>query len=76
MGGDSDLVRVVIDDAVCIGGGMCEMYEEATFLLDDETVIASVQGDGLLPRERAQHVVDKCPGRAISIVEPGGDIES
>ena len=65
----SDDVRVVIDDAVCIGGGLCEMYEEETFRLDDDTVIASVQGDGVLPRERAQLVVDKCPGRAISIVE-------
>ena len=69
----NDLVRVVVDQTVCIGGGMCEMYEEETFLLDDETVVASVQGDGVLPRERALLVVDKCPGRAISIVEPTND---
>ncbi len=67
-----DVVRMMIDDTVCIGGGLCEMSEEETFLLDDDTVTASVQGDGLLPRERALLVADRCPGRAISFVEVDG----
>lgn len=67
--GGSDLVTVVVDGDVCIGGGQCEMLEETTFVLDDDTMISAVTGSGELPRARAELVVDRCPGRAISIVE-------
>lgn len=63
-----DLVKLAVDPEVCIGGGQCEMLEEETFVLDDDTMISSVTGPGELPRERAELVVDRCPGRAISIV--------
>ena len=66
---EADLVQMVVDDDTCIGGGVCEMLEAETFLLDDDTVIASVIGTGRLPRDRAEIVVDRCPGRAISIRE-------
>lgn len=71
MSGDAgpDLVVVVVDGDVCIGGGQCEMLEEATFVLDDDTMVSAVTGSGELPRARAEIVVDRCPGRAISIVE-------
>lgn len=65
-----DLVTVVVDADTCIGGGQCEMLEEDTFVLDDDTMISTVAGSGELPRARAELVVDRCPGRAISIVEP------
>ena len=67
--GVAGLVQVAVDADVCIGGGQCEMLEEATFLIDDDTMIASVVGDGMLPRDRAEVLVDRCPGRAISIVD-------
>ena len=67
MAGDA-LVRVVVDEDLCIGGGICEMLEPEVFEVDGETVMSSVVGDGLLPRDRAEVVVDRCPGRAISIV--------
>lgn len=63
-----ELVSVAVDRDACIGGGQCEMLEEATFLLDDDTMVASVVGSGRLPRSRAEIVVDRCPGRAISIM--------
>ena len=63
-----DLVRVAVDPDTCIGAGQCEMLEEDTFVIDDDTMISTVVGTGLLPRERAELVVDRCPGRAISIV--------
>lgn len=66
-----DLVRVMVDSVRCIGGGQCEMLEPETFLLDDEEVVSSVIGTGTLPRPRAEVVVHRCPGAAISIVEPG-----
>lgn len=62
-------VRVAVDQELCIGGGICEMLEPEVFELDDDIVISSVVGDGLLPRDRAAVAVDRCPGQAISIVE-------
>lgn len=62
-------VRVTVDQELCIGGGICEMLEPEVFELDDDMVISSVISDGLLPRDRAEVVVDRCPGRAISLEE-------
>ena len=69
MTGD-DLVRVAVTSERCIGGGQCEMLEPEVFLLDDEEVVSAVIGTGTLPRERAEVVVHRCPGAAISIIEP------
>ncbi len=63
------LVPVAVDQGLCVGGGICEMLEPAVFELDDDTVISSVIGDGLLPRSRAEAVVNRCPAQAISIAE-------
>ena len=67
-----DVVRVAVDEERCIGGGQCEMLEPAVFLLDDETIISSVIGSGALPRDRAEVVVHRCPGAAVSIVGSAG----
>ncbi|MCY4663868.1 MAG: ferredoxin [Acidimicrobiaceae bacterium] len=64
-----DLVRVAVDLERCIGGGQCEMLEPEVFLLDDDEAISSVIGSGALPRQRAEVVVHRCPGAAISIVD-------
>ena len=69
MSAGMEMVRVAVDQELCIGGGICEMLEPEVFELDDDIVIASVIGDGLLPRNRAVVVVDRCPSRAISVVE-------
>ena len=68
-------VRVAVDQELCIGGGICEMLEPEVFELDDAVVISSVISDGLLPRNRAEAVVDRCPGQAIAIVEENLDKE-
>lgn len=70
-GSSDDLVTVRVNDEVCIGAGQCEMFEEDTFYVDDDTVIATVIGTGTLPRDRAEKVVQMCPSSAISIV--GGE---
>lgn len=64
----AEMVRMQVNEETCIGAGQCEMLEEDTFYVDDDTVIAGVIGTGMLPRDRAQKVVDTCPSRAISIV--------
>ena len=67
---ETNLVLMVIDEDVCIGAGQCEMLEEETFLLDDDTVIAGVIGTAMLPVDRAEIVVETCPSQAISFVDP------
>ena len=62
-------MRVAVDEERCIGGGQCEMLEPEVFLLDDEA-ISSVISPGVLARRRAELVVHRCPGAAISIVGP------
>ena len=49
------------------------MLEPEVFLVDDDEAISSVIGPGALPRDRAEVVVHRCPGAAISIVESGTD---
>ena len=71
-----DLVLVAVDSVRCIGGGQCEMLEPEVFLLDDDEAASSVIGTGVLPRLRAEVVVHRCPGAAISIVESADDSES
>ena len=66
---EPDLVQLSVDRDVCIGSGSCEMLEEQTFLLDDDTNIAGVVGDGRLPVDRARIVIDRCPSSAIKIVD-------
>jgi ferredoxin len=57
-----------VDQESCIGAGQCEMNDAEVFVLDDD-VIATVIGDGTMPRDRAIAAADRCPGRAISFVE-------
>ncbi len=64
-----EMVRVAVDQELCIGAGVCELLEPEVFELDNDIVISSVTGDELLPRARADVVVDRCPSRAIAIVE-------
>ena len=68
-------MRMAVDSERCIGGGQCEMLEPETFLLGDEEVVSSVIGTGTLPRPRAEVVVHRCPGAAISIVSPADTTE-
>jgi ferredoxin len=64
----SERVVLLVDTDRCIGSGMCEMLEEAIFLIDEDTNIAGVLGDGSLPSERAAVVIDRCPASAISVL--------
>lgn len=68
---EDDLVTVSIDAEKCIGSGTCEMFEEATFVIPDDGVVAEIVGAGELPRDRAVSIIDRCPSGAISFVAPG-----
>jgi len=62
-----DRVTLTLDAEVCIGVGQCELLEPDVFRLDDDENISAVIGEGRLPRDRAEAVVDKCPSSAIQI---------
>lgn len=66
----SDMVKMAVNADTCISGGQCEMLEADVFVVDDDLAIATVIGDGMLPRKRAEEVIDRCPAAAISIVGP------
>ncbi|MEM7286705.1 MAG: ferredoxin [Actinomycetota bacterium] len=61
-------VRLTVDRDVCIGVGQCELLEPDVFRLDDDEELAEVIGEGALPRDRAEAIVDRCPSGAIAIV--------
>jgi|GEM_PF-249572 len=71
----TDLVRLVVDSESCIGSGVCEMLEEATFEIDEDTFIARTVGTGMLTPERAAAVIDQCPASAISLQHSVSDTE-
>ena len=62
----TESVKMLVDADLCIGAGQCEMVEAEVFRVNDETVVADVLGDGLLPVDRALIVIDACPVQAIS----------
>ncbi len=65
-------VRLVVDDAICVGIGQCEALEPDTLVVDDDGVSNVVEG-ATLPAERAAIVIERCPSGAISVA---GDITS
>lgn len=65
---DCKRVVLVVDADRCIGSGMCEMLEESIFLIDEDTNIAGVLGDGSLAADRATAVIDRCPASAIAVI--------
>lgn len=69
MSDDEDLVRVAVDVDACIGSGQCELLAPETFEVDGDTGMASVVGDGRLPRDQALDLADRCPSRAINLVD-------
>lgn len=63
----SETVRLTLDTEKCIGVGQCELLEGDVFQLDDDEGTARIVGEPVLPRDRAEIVVEKCPSQAIQI---------
>ena len=63
----TDTVRLTLDAEKCIGVGQCELLEGDVFRLDDDSGTAAIVGDPVLPRDRAEVVVEKCPSQAIQV---------
>ena len=60
------LVALVVDQALCVGVGQCELLEPDVFRLDDDSGLAQVIGGSSLPLSRADTAIDRCPSGAIA----------
>ena len=74
-------MKVRIDQAYCIGSGLCQAIEPRVFAIGDEDGLARVrQGDQVLPpgpgnsatvptecQANVEDAVDSCPGRCIRV---------
>ncbi len=67
MSDENDLVELTVDADACIGSGQCELLAPEIFEVDGDTGMASVIGDGRLPRAKALDLADRCPSRAINL---------
>ncbi len=60
------LVALVVDQALCVGVGQCELLEPDVFRIDDDSGLAQVIGGSSLPLSRADISIDRCPSGAIT----------
>lgn len=62
---------VVLNAELCIGVGNCELLQPDHFLIDEDTGIAEMVGDGAMSQAAAEEVVDRCPSGALTIQSAG-----
>jgi len=61
-------VRIQIDQAQCVGSGLCEALEPQAVQVGGDGFAHTVRG-GWLPEGRARVIAENCPTQAISVVE-------
>lgn len=64
------VVRVLVDENICIGIGLCVEREPDAFELGDDAISRPVDGVWL-SLERAERVCRECPSGAISVAAGG-----
>lgn len=62
-----ETVQLQIDAEACIAGGQCEMLAPEMFEIDEDTAVAVIIGDGMVSKDRAEILMDRCPSGAITI---------
>ncbi len=62
-----ETVQLHVDAEACIAGGQCEMLEPEVFEIDEDTAVAVIIGDGMVSKDRAEILMDRCPSGAITI---------
>ena len=63
--------QVSVDQAVCLGSGMCAALAPELFELDD---VANPVKPDIEPDEVALDAADQCPAQAITVRENGVEI--
>ena len=64
--------KLIVDDSVCIGCGMCAAMDEEHFMINDNG-LSEVKSQENLESETLKNVVDSCPVSAIKLAEEETD---
>lgn len=62
-------MRLKLDQDLCISAGRCALDEPKAFDLDDDELVVMLPAAAELSEARMQHVADRCPSGAISLVD-------
>lgn len=64
--------KLIVDDSVCMGCGMCAAMDEEHFMINDKG-LSKVKSQENLESETLKNVVDSCPVSAIKLAEEETD---
>lgn len=64
--------KLIVDDSVCMGCGMCAAMDEEHFMINDKG-LSEVKSQENLESETLKNVVDICPVSAIKLAEEETD---
>ena len=66
--------KLIVDDSVCMGCGMCAAMDEEHFEMNDSASISQVKTQEHLDTPELQNAVDTCPVGAIKLAEESEDV--
>lgn len=64
--------KLIVDDGVCMGCGMCTALDEEHFEMNDAG-LSEVKSQDNLESDTLQNAVDSCPVGAIKLAEESED---
>ena len=64
--------KLIVDDGVCIGCGMCTALDEEHFEINNAS-LSEVKSQDNLESDTLQNAVDSCPVGAIKLAEESED---
>lgn len=65
--------KLIVDDSVCIGCGMCAAMDSEHFTINDNGLSEVISQENL-ESETLKSVVDSCPVSAIKLAEEAKDV--
>ena len=65
--------KLIVDDSVCIGCGMCAAMDPEHFTINDNGLSEVISQENL-ESETLKSVVDSCPVSAIKLAEEAKDV--
>lgn len=64
--------KLIVDDSVCMGCGMCAAMDEEHFTINDAG-LSKVKSQDNLESDTLQNAIDSCPVSAIKLAEEAKD---
>ena len=65
--------KLIVDDSVCIGCGMCTALDEEHFEMNSSSGLSEVKTQEHLETSELQNAIDSCPVSAIKLTEEAKD---